>query len=291
MAKRADNPWRARRRYAIQSAEAVVAANARSLPVDLNRIGASRSVQRIEFTPLLTDGGLAVRKDGFVIYVRCEIGQGAGLTEQLAEDGTGSSLPATIARRARFTIAHEIAHTFFYDIRRMPPRSKTEVVDGASANKLELTCNQIAGLILLPETLIQRHSARFDFDRPEDLRMLANMALASTQTVVHRFKHLRNVTHPEAILASVSREGSDWVIAAISRHYSLKNVFVDAKVGASIKALINEPRFVLCGGEMCEAHVEYVGHSGKCIMQFTCEGGVVPPRNRSLVVIGRPVPK
>jgi hypothetical protein len=291
MAKRTKDPWPSRRRYAIQSAEALVATNARALPVDLNRIAANRAVDRIEFTPLFTDGGLAVREDGFVIYVRCEIGQGASLTEQLAEDGTGRTLPPTIARRARFTIAHEIAHTFFYDIRRMPPRSKIEVDGGASASNLELTCNQIAGLILVPETLIQRHFARFDFDRPEQLRTLANVALVSTQTVVHRFKHLRNVTHPEAIFASVSRKDGDWIIAAISRHYSLKNVFVDAKVGASIKALINDPTFVLCGGKMCEARVEYIGHGGKCIMQFTCESGVIRPRNRSLVVIARPLPK
>src|SRR5882757_5371234 len=119
MAKPANNPWPSRRRNAIQSAEAVVATIARSLPVDLNRIAATRAVQRIEFTPLLTDGGLAVRKDGFVIYVRCDLGQGASLTGQFTEDGTGSTLPMTIARRARFTVAHEIAHTFFYDIRQM----------------------------------------------------------------------------------------------------------------------------------------------------------------------------
>src|SRR5437763_8819562 len=173
MARRANDPWPSQRRNAIQSAEAVVATIARSLPVDLNRIAASRAVQRIEFTPLLTDGGLAVGKDGFVIYVRCDIGQGTGLTEQLAEDGTGSSLPATMARRARFTIAHEIAHTFFYDIRRMPPRPKTEVDDRASATKLELACNQIAGLILMPEIAMQRVFAKCDLVRPEELRTLA----------------------------------------------------------------------------------------------------------------------
>ena len=176
MARRTTNPWPARRRYAIQSAETLVGANTCSLPVDLNRIAATRSVQRIQFTPLFTDGGLAVRKDGFVIYVRCDTGQGFDLTGRLAEDGTGSTLPTTIARRARFTIAHEIAHTFFYDVRKMPPRPKTKIDGAATATKLELTCNRIAGLILLPETLMRQHFAEFDFDCPEELRMLANVA-------------------------------------------------------------------------------------------------------------------
>src|SRR5205823_13085544 len=127
MAKRAKNRWSSRCRNAIESAEAVVATVARSLPIDLKRIAASRAVRRIEFRPLLTHGGLAVRNDGFIIYVRCNTAQNADLTARFAKDGTGGSLPTAMARRARFTIAHEIAHTFFYDIRRMPPQPKTQV--------------------------------------------------------------------------------------------------------------------------------------------------------------------
>jgi hypothetical protein len=291
MAKRTKNPWLARRSNAIQSAEALVATNARSLPVDLKRIAASRAVQRIEFTPLLTDGGLAVRKDGFVIYVQCDIGRSASLTGQFAEDGTGSTLPATIARRARFTIAHEIAHTFFYDISQMPPRPKTQIDDGASATRLELACNQIAGLILMPETVIQRHFAKFDFVRPDELRMLTNAAMVSAQAVIHRFKHLGKLSHPEAILASASRDGADWTISAISPHYSLRNIFTDAKVGASIKTLVDDPDFVLFEGKTREAYAGYIGHGGKRVMRFTCEIGIAPRRSRSLFIVGMPLPE
>src|SRR5438874_2355057 len=258
MAKRSKNPWPSRRRSAIQLAETLVTTTTSSLPVDLSRIAAHRAVQRIEFAPLLTDGGLAVRSDGFTIYVRCDIGQGADLTARFAEDGTGSTLPERIIRRARFTIAHEIAHSLFYDIRSRPPRPKTQVDDEASTMKLELACNQIAGLFVMPEALMLRAFASFEFVRPEELRKLAEAAMVSSQAVVHRFQHLRRFVHPEAILASISRQGNDWVITAISRHYSLRNIFVAAKVGASIKALVDEPDFVLFGGEVREAHVEYI---------------------------------
>src|ERR1043165_484940 len=167
MAKRVRNSWSSRRRNALQSAEALVASIANFLPVDLKRIAANRAVHRIEFTPLLTDGGLAVRDDGFFIYVRCDRTQSADLTARFAADGTGTSLPAAISRRARFTIAHEIAHTFFYDIRRMPPRSRIEVNDVASTAKLELACNRIAGLILIPEAVMERDFAKLEFVRPE----------------------------------------------------------------------------------------------------------------------------
>jgi hypothetical protein len=291
MAKRIKNLWPSRRRSAVQLAERLVTATAHSLPVDLKRIAAHRAVQRIEFAPLLTDGGLAVRSDGFVIYVRCDIGQDADLTARLAEDGTGSTLPETILRRARFTIAHEIAHTLFYDLRSRPPRPKTKVDDGASTTKLELACNQIAGLLVIPEGLMQRTFSGFEFVRPEEFRTLANTAMVSSEAVVHRFEHLRRFTHPEAILASIYRQNNDWMITAISRHYSLRNIFIAAKVGASIKELVDEPDFVLFGGEMREAHVEYIGHGGKRMkMRFACEVGIAMRRNRSLFVVGTPVP-
>jgi len=286
---RVKNPWHSRRRNAIDSAEAVIASIARSLPVNLRRIATNRAVRRIEFTPLLTLGGLAVCDDGFNIYVRCDIGQSADLTARLTEDGTGASLPPAISRRARFTIAHEIAHTFFYDIRRMPPRPKTHVNDGVSATKLELACNQIAGLILMPGAVVQRDFAKFDFGRPEELRMLADAALVSAQAVIHRFKHLDKLSHPEGILVSVNQDGADWTISAISRHYSLRNIFVGAKVGASIKALVDDPDFVLFGGETREAHARYIGHGGKRVMRFACEIGFAPRRSRGLFVVGMPV--
>jgi hypothetical protein len=289
MAKRAKNPWSSRRRNAIQSAEAVVATISNSLPVDLNRIAATRAVRRIEFTPLLTHGGLAVRNDGFIIYVRCNNGESADLTARFAKDGTGVSLPTAVARRARFTIAHEIAHTFFYDVRRMPPRPKTQVNDDASATKLELACNQIAGLILIPETALQRRLANFDVVSPDELRMLANAAVVSAQAVIYRFKHLVKLTHPEAILASVSREGADWIIGAISRHYSLRHIFIGAKVGASIKTLVDNPDFLLLGGDRREAHVEFLGRGGKRRLLVSCEKETALRSNSTLFVIGTPV--
>lgn len=291
MASRANNPWPWRRRNAIQSAEALIATTNRSLPVDLNRIAAKRAVQRIEFRPLLTDGGIAVRSDGFIIYVRCDIDQRADLTARFAEDGTGRTLPETIAQRARFTIAHEIGHTFFYDIRRMPPQPKTEVDDGASTTKLELACNQIAGLILIPETVMQQRLVRSDFVRPEELRMLANAAMVSPQALIHRFKHFEKLSHPEAILASVNRDGADWIITAISRHYSLRHIFKGAKVGASIKTLVDNSAFVIFGGNAREATVGFIGHGGNRRLRISCEHERALRSHNSLFVVGTPEPE
>ena len=142
----------------------------------------------------------------------------------------------------------------------------------------------------MPEVLMERTFAKFEFVRPEEFRKLADAAMVSSETVVRRFQQVRKFIHPEAILASISRQGSQWRITAISRHYSLRNMFVGAKVGASVKALIDEPDFVLFGGEMREADIEYIGHGGKRMkMRFACEVGIAVRRSRSLFVVGRPV--
>jgi IrrE N-terminal-like domain len=289
MAKRTKDPWPSRRRRAVQLAERLVTTTASSLPVDLNRIAGHCAVRRIEFMPLLTDGGLAVLNDGFVIYVRCDAGQSADLTARFADDGTGSTLPEKILRRARFTIAHEIAHTLFYDIHSAPPRLKTRVDD---TTNLEIACNQIAGLLVMPEALIQQALAKCEFIRPEQLRKLADVAMVSTETVVRRFRHLRRFIHPEAILVSTYKKDNDWVINAISRHDALRSIFTGARVGAAIKALVHDADFALFGGEMREAEIEYFGHGGKRTkMRFTCEVGTTLRRNRPVFVVGTPVPE
>lgn len=288
MPKRAKNLWLARRRSAVESAEALVSANTNSFPVNLGRIAAQRAVRRIEFKPLLTEGGLAVRDDGIIIYVRCSPGDAEDLTARFAEDGTGSTLPDNVVHRARFTIAHEIGHTLFYETEVTPPRLKVRLDDNASVRSLELACNEVAGALLLPETLLRRDFSNDEFVLPEELRRLADTAMVSRQTVVRRFQQLRRFVHPEAILASVARQESEWVITALSRHYSLREVFAAAKVGSSVKAMISDPDFILLGGEMREVGASYFGHGEKPMtMRFACELGT--GTRRSALVTGRPV--
>ena len=121
---------------------------------------------------LLTDGGLAVRNGGFIIYVRCDPGEGDDLSARFEEDGTGSTLPERVRHRARFTIAHELAHTLFYDLRSLPPELKFEI-NAAAETRLELACNEIAGALLLPRRLLQQRTSTVRDMDPRELRKLA----------------------------------------------------------------------------------------------------------------------
>ena len=79
------------------------------------------------------------------------------------------------------------------------------------------------------------------------------------------------------------------MISGISRHYSLRNIFVAAKVGASIKTLIDNSAFVLLGGDAREVDVGFIGHGGRRRLRVSCESEAGLHRNRSLFVIGTPV--
>ena len=67
-------------------------------------------------------------------------------------------------------------------------------------------------------------------------------------------------------------------------------MFIDAKVGERINALVDEPSFVLCGGAMQKTCCTYVGHGGARKMQFVCEGPTHLSSGGSLLVVGRPLP-
>jgi hypothetical protein len=250
----------------------LVATTGNAFPVDLNRIAAHRAVRRIEFVPLLTDGGLAVRDDGFIIYVRCDLGTGADLTARFAKDGTGRTLPQVIRRRARFTVAHEIAHTFGYDLRRFPPAPVFDLKTPTSVRDLELVCNRIAGTLLLPEWWLTRRLTNSDWLEPRRLSTLANEALVSRETLTRELRRINPEIHPEGIITCVEKQASVPVIRAISRHYRFKELFPDAKAGASLQKLIGHSNLRPFGGEQAavEKTIRLIGGQQRRF-RFECE--------------------
>src|SRR5436190_15592749 len=110
--------WPDKRKRIQQDAESLALKYGSSLPTNLKAMADERNVREIDFRPLLVDGTLSLRNDGFLVTIDCEEGEEEMLRDALAADPTGRSLP----RRARFSIAHEIAHTFFFDLQDSPPR-------------------------------------------------------------------------------------------------------------------------------------------------------------------------
>lgn len=76
--------------------------------------------------------------------------------------------------RQRFSIAHEIGHTFFYDINKNPPvRLISQVSSGVLSPKEEDICSAFARELLIPRELINREL--FKLSDNNKLRMILNL--------------------------------------------------------------------------------------------------------------------
>ena len=286
MRQRTESRWVRLRKDAIDKAEELACRTSNDLPTNLGKIATRQGVHAIQFRPLLSDGGIAVSEDGFLIYVKADSDQGEDLTAQFAEDGVGAGLPRQMIRRARFTIAHEIAHTFFYDTHLTPPKPKIELKNATSVRSLERVCNSVAGTLLLPEAFLEREFSDADLSQPSELSRLADVALISNHALVRRLQELRRFPHPIAIVACIEWNEGQWVIKSVSRHYSLRGLFKDAEEGAALTELVDHPDFLPNGGAFPEVDVELGERADALRMRFFCDPAFRQNTRRSFYVTG-----
>src|SRR6266516_4527221 len=157
-----------------------------SLPIPLNGIASARKVRAVIFRPLLVDGCLTVKEDGFKIYVRCGKDQIENLDARFKNEKQNNLLPP----RTRFTIAHEIAHTLLFDLSSDRPKSKLRAEHVNTLNALERVCNQVAARMLLPTELMRIEMKAFSVFDPNALRCLAVKAGVSGPMFVNRLQEL-----------------------------------------------------------------------------------------------------
>src|SRR5450432_862959 len=87
-------------------------------PVFLRPIVERRKVTSVDFCPLLVDAMLTTHSEGFRILLNSYGGRENELKERYSNESKGRLLPP----RFRFSIAHELAHTFFYDLTDRSPK-------------------------------------------------------------------------------------------------------------------------------------------------------------------------
>ena len=136
-------------------------------PVDLTRLAIKQKIVRIHFRPMPCDGAIEATVDGFVVHLQSAKEQ---LVPTSAVDSTALSV------RQRFTLGHEISHTFFYDAERRPCKPHP------NPQLLESSCNRGAQRLLLPEHLLEREigSGR----RLDSIEMACDIASAAQVSVV-----------------------------------------------------------------------------------------------------------
>jgi hypothetical protein len=102
-------------------------------PEDMVNLCAVRSVEHRQMVP---EGVLTVVPGGFKIYLQDNFTNQSGMK-----------------LRKRFTLAHELAHTFFYELNHGVP---TPVKNSPKGQKLEALCHVGASEILVPKALLKR---------------------------------------------------------------------------------------------------------------------------------------
>jgi len=222
-----------------------------TLPIPLWEVAQKRLVRDVEFRPLLMDGCLAVVDDGFVIYVGCDKSDVDDFSSRLRSEkiGTTPLLPS----RIRFTIAHEIAHTFFFDLKAHPPKSAVDSRHHKTIQSLEATCNETASRILLPDSVLTQQVMKSDFLNPEVLRDFGRRAGVSPEALIIRIGRLLHRTHDVGGIACVKWDSGEYRISKIDTHPVLRAIFSNAKEGSSSKALVGDPSFCLNEGKSLEA--------------------------------------
>lgn len=135
-------------------------------PIDLAEV-ARQANAVVEEREMIPEAAMAPDGEGFRIYVQCNF------------------LQLTGARtRQRFSFSHEIAHTFFFELRDGVMKPRRDAPTGA---RLEAACQKGAGLLLVPTNLLRQELRQCGdpIDAAQILR-LAHQFDASVEVTMRR---------------------------------------------------------------------------------------------------------
>jgi hypothetical protein len=263
--------WSRRKSDALKLAARLTALTGDRLPIDLGHVFRQRAVTSVDFWPLLGDGALVTTENGFRILVRCSRGeQREELDRLFFEDETGRRLPPEIVRQARFTIAHEIAHTFFYNIRRRPPVPIDVVTKQRDNSDVEYTCSALAGILLLPEEALRRDFRHADLLEPELLKKISDMALISRPALVRRLRNLQRTDHPYGVITAIQRAKGGWRISALSAHYSMPRTLEQGFWDKSVNSIAGSRASMLIEGVIAPFEFTWIDPADATKWTFLC---------------------
>ena len=229
------------------------------LPIPLREIARSRRVKEVAFRPLAIDGCTAVEDDGFVMYVRCEEGKIEDWNRRWNDTDNGEcSLPG----RTRFTIAHEIIHTFFFDTKGSSLRSRVNLKHSGTRQSIERECNTGASRLLLPEPFLQAEARMNDLLDPTVLVALRARAAISASCLVNRLKGSKAWSDSGGTVVYVREENGEFQIEDIAMHPVLNCLFPHVTKGQFLKDIIDCSALTLCGGTERKVVVEVPAQVG-----------------------------
>jgi Zn-dependent peptidase ImmA (M78 family) len=157
----------------------------KEFPIPLRPIAEGRKITSVDFCPLLVDAMLTTHSDGFRILLNSD----GGRSKELKEQYDNESKVRMLNPRLRFSVAHELAHTFFYDISKKPPQLTKAFTSGGrrtALDNLERNCNTLASHLLLPSSMFRNEFLRLKEITPESVLNFARKAGVSLQALLLR---------------------------------------------------------------------------------------------------------
>jgi len=210
-------------------------------PTPLNPLAHERSAN-VRFMPLPVPGCLCSTSSGFDIFVQTHVKDSKGFSEKFVS-GNDNQLPV----RHRFTIAHEIAHTYFYDLSKQPPSMQFPPNADKELRRMEKACDAIANRMLLPKLILEDFVKKNDPTDPNRLRELAGKSAVSPQVVVSAFGSSTGCLPHNSGIASVAHDGTCYRITSFAFGALLKTRFTLAK-GQKLSEWIGSQDFMPNGG-------------------------------------------
>lgn len=161
----------------------IVAASVQMEPVPLRPV-AELCKAEVVFKPLLVAGATGWRIGGFRVYCNCPRDRIDDWSHRYSD---ATDLGTTLPVRARFTIAHELAHTSFYEVEvGKRPRALFSHRWNERIEELESLCDDGASFLLMPPNLLRERLGNQDLLDPGVLWALSDKFRVSPDAVVIR---------------------------------------------------------------------------------------------------------
>ncbi len=166
-------------------------------PIDPAALAPLCGVVSIEHRQMVPEGVLSPVPGGFTIFLQSNF----------------TSQPG-VKLRQRFTIAHELAHTFYYDLNGGIPRRRK---DSPKGQTLERLCHIGASQILMPEEILRRElKTKGEVASTESVLDLSKVFDVSTEASIRRLHALEIIAGDKfaAILVGSDDGGKRLIQAA-----------------------------------------------------------------------------
>ncbi len=187
------------------------------LPVDLHAVARHRRVKRLGFRLMVPRGVLLPVGGGFEVYLLSLSPMDLDISKPEPE--------GLLSSRQRFSLAHEIAHTYFFKFSATVPAPHEAI---PNVPEIETICDRTAGYILVPTDLLKKEIVIALGDRQRInagfVRLAANRFRTSPEVLIDRLSVVEPANPFARCILLVRNAHGNAVISAIYFGIGLLNI-------------------------------------------------------------------